>query len=377
MSKRRFWGRFVLPVPLLAVVLTVMVCFWGITSVAQAAPKAPSPARGLHTPAATFSPPKEGAKVTLGETSIDGPAITATYAPATALAWAGTDAAHHLNLLTSTDGLHYSHKLVLPESSSWRPALAFIDSGRGAPYGTIVLAWTGMDPVHTLNLEFISTPDFVVREKITYWGETSFTAPAVATINGDVNSDVYLALAGNDSAHSLNVIHHTTAAPETNKKVTLWGWSSISRPTISHDQSPDSNIALLLAWTGVNNHLYFAQTLTTAATQWTMPSTSPLAQQSAWAPSLIAFYATNMPTYWLAWTGSGTASTHQISVEYTQHYPSWSDANATTVLNEAAMSSPQLAFNAFGSTNRQVLLAWTGMDPTHRLNVAVVYVTNS
>ena len=52
------------------------------------------------SPAATFSAPREGVKVIPGDTSIDGPAIMAMYRPQTALAWTGTDGAHHLNVAT-------------------------------------------------------------------------------------------------------------------------------------------------------------------------------------------------------------------------------------------------------------------------------------
>jgi hypothetical protein len=166
-----------------------------------------------HAASAPFGAPTEGAKVILADTSIDGPAIMTTYAPATALAWTGTDAAHHLNVMTSSDGLHDSNKHILPETSLWRPAIAFIDSARGAPYGTIVLAWTGTDQQHTLNVEYISLPDFTVSGKITFTGETSFTAPALATVNGDVNSDVYLSWAGTDTAHTLNIMHLMTNSP--------------------------------------------------------------------------------------------------------------------------------------------------------------------
>ncbi len=319
---------------------------------------------------ATFGPPTEKSKVILNETSIDGPAIMTAYTPQTVLAWTGTDPAHHLNVLISNDGVHYSQKLILPETSLWRPAIAFIDSGRGAPYGTIVLAWTGTDPAHTLNLAFIATPSLTVREKITFWGDTSFTAPAAATINGDINSDVYLAWAGNDSAHTLHILHHATY-PEKNETYTLTGKNSISRPNLSTDMSSGSTNALILSWTGVNNHIYFANSADRV--HWTMPSTSPLARQSAWAPSMIAFFAvSSMPTYWLAWTGTGTTTTRHLSVQYTQHYPSWNDAGSTTTLDETAISSPELAYNG---TVRQVLIAWAGTDTYHHLNVAIVSIT--
>lgn len=352
------WRRML---PALAVLITTLVSLVGATTFVQA------------SPSAGYSAPKEGAKVTLGETSIDGPAITAAPGVGTVLAWTGTDPAHHLNLLTSSDGLHYGNKHILPETSLWRPAVTFIESMRGGPYGTIVLAWTGTDPSHTLNIEFISLPTFSVKEKITYWGETSFTAPAVATVNGDINSDIYLAWAGNDKAHSLNVVHHTTN-PETNHKVTMWGWTSISRPDLNHDMSGAAG-SLILAWTGSDNHLWFATSNNGQA--WNKQP--QMRQQSAWAPSMIGFYQTTvtMPDHWLAWTGTGTSSTRSITVTYTQHFPAWNEVGATTTLQETAISSPELAYNGYSAVAPEVLFAWTGTDPAHHLNVAVVYVTAS
>lgn len=72
------WRRFL---PMLAILLTAVVSLVGATYPAQA-----SPSTG-------YSAPKEGAKVTLGDTSIDGPAITAAPGMGTVLAWTGTDSA--------------------------------------------------------------------------------------------------------------------------------------------------------------------------------------------------------------------------------------------------------------------------------------------
>jgi hypothetical protein len=322
----------------------------------------------LAAPSATGAP-KEGAKVTLSQTSIDGPAIMATYGLATVLAWTGTDSGHHINLMTSGDGLHYTNKVTLPETSLWRPAIAFIDTGRGAPYGTIVLAWTGTDSRHTLNLEFLKMPGYVVVQKVTLWGEWSFTAPAVTTVNGDINSHIYLAWAGTDPAHTLNVIHRTTN-PVTQSKRILWGWSSVSRPNLSTDLSSGAVKPLLMSWTGVNNRIYFAGSSDGAT--WPQPSASPLTAQSAWAPTMVGFNSTTIPTHWVAWTGNGSASSHSISVRYTQHFPSWSDTGAQATLGEWAISSPALAFG--GGATSVLLIAWTGTDSAHHLNVAVLTV---
>lgn len=354
------WRRLVMTT---LVVLTTVLSLAGVTTAATNVAQA--------SPLATYGAPKEGAKVTLADTSIDGPAITTTYSPATALAWVGTDAAHHLNVMTSSDGLHYSNKHILPELSLWRPTLAFIDTGRGAPYGTLVLAWTGTDARHTLNVEFIKMPDFTVTHKITYWGEWSFTAPALATVNGDINSDVFLSWAGTDSAHTVNVMHIASNSLAHSKTI-LWGWRSVSRPNLSRDLATDAQGPVILSWTSTDNHIHFAN-LSVDMTKWTKASASPLSQQSAWAPSMNATFSTVMPTHWLAWTGSGTTSDHRLNVRYTQAYPNWNGTNTQATLAETAISSPAMAFTGQGDSG-QALLAWAGTDYWHHLNIAEITV---
>lgn len=354
------WRRFLL---VCAVFLATVFSLVGMTNRVLAAPTGS---------AASYSAPKEGAKVTLADNSIDGPAIATTYAPATVLAWTGTDPVHHINLMVSSDGLHYGHKLVLHEASLWRPAVAFIDNGRGAPYGTIVIAWTGTDSAHTLNLAFVSTPSYTVTQKITYWGDTSFTAPGLTTVNGDINSDVYLAWSGNDARHSLNVIHHTTQA-NTDHKVTLWGWTSISRPNLATDHSGNATLPVIMSWLGSDSHLAFA----TSQDGQTWNTQLRLSQMSAWAPTMIGLYSySTMPDHWLTWTGSGSTSSRAINVMYTQHFPSWTDPGASATLNEYAYAGPAMTYNgSYNGGGKQVLVAWTGLDSGHSLNVAYVYVT--
>jgi IS605 OrfB family transposase len=67
-------------------------------------------------------------KITLPDTSVDGPALSSVYVPSgtseSALAWTGTDASHQLNVETSSDGLHFAHKVTLDETSPYRPDVA-------------------------------------------------------------------------------------------------------------------------------------------------------------------------------------------------------------------------------------------------------------
>jgi hypothetical protein len=79
--------------------------------------------------------------------------------------------------------------------------------------------------------------------------------------------------------------------------------------------------------------------------------------------------AVNMPVHWLAWTG--TDSARHLNVQYTESFPSWFNANSKTTFAELALGGPALGY--IGEPGR-LLVAWTGTDPAHHLNVAVVVV---
>lgn len=318
------------------------------------------PARAA--PAVVFGPPAEGAKVTLADTSIDGPALWTSFTGTTraVIAWTGTDPQHHLNFMTSSDGLHYGNKHILSYTSLWRPAVAYNVSGRGEPYGTIVLAWTSASAPHTLNVAYIATPTYEVVSKLTFPYDTSFTAPALTILN----DTVYIAWAGTDSNHSLNIVT-LSRTREVAGHQTFWQWGSISRPDLSYDWATN---AFLLAWTGVNNRLYFAESPLDTA-HFSMPSSSPLREWSDWAPSMHGFSTNNMPVHWLAWTGAMSDTQHHVNVQYTESYPSWANVNSKTTFDETAISSPELGYVG---VNRQVLVSWTGTDAAHHLNVAVI-----
>jgi hypothetical protein len=348
--------------PRVAVILTVVALF--AVGVSLAGTPGTAQAASQFSTRASLGPPTEGTKVVLAETSIDGPGFwtNAVTTPKAILAWTGTDTAHRLNLLTSNDGLHYANKHTLPETSLWRPGVAFDQGGRGAPYGQIAVAWTGTDSAHTLNVEYIAAPDFTVTKKFTFWGETSFTAPSVAF----VNDDLYLAWTGTDRAHTLNTLH-ISRTREVQEKHTFWGWTSVSRPDLSHDFSTGQ---LLMAWTRTgDNAIAFAQRSDTGV--WTMPPSSPLPPFTPFAPSMIGLDASDTPNHWLAWHGQGEFTSRRIFIQYTTAFPTWQGSGMSSVLGELAISGPELGY--VGVT-RQALVSWTGVDTQHHLNVAVVTV---
>jgi hypothetical protein len=350
--------------PRLVIVLTVVALF--AFGVSLAGMPGTAQAASQSSTRANFGPPTEGTKVVLAETSIDGPGFwtNAVTTPKAILAWTGTDKAHHLNLLTSNDGLHYANKHILPEMSLWRPGVAFDQGGRGAPYGQIAMAWTGSDSAHTLNVEYIAMPDFTVTKKFTFWGEKSFAAPSVAFIN----DDLYIAWAGTDRVHTLNTLH-ISRTREVQEKHTFWGWTTISRPDLSHDFSTGE---LLMAWTRTgDNTIAFAQRDNSGT--WKMPPSSPLNSGSNFAPSMIGLDATDMPNHWVAWNGVGEFTSRRIFIQYTTAFPVWKDSGMASVLGEWAISGPELGYVGVA---RQVLVSWTGIDTLHHLNVAVVTVSS-
>jgi hypothetical protein len=152
-----------------------------------------APTRAIASPAQHASGMvTEGTKVTLHETSIAGPGFAGT-----AIAWTGTDPAHHLNIKSGTDGLHFPTKTTLPETSPFAPAVTNLPSEGSVVL--VLLAWTGTDATHHLNVQcttqFPQFPDPAHTK--TLLSETALGAP------GFISNEI--AWTGTDVAHLLNV----------------------------------------------------------------------------------------------------------------------------------------------------------------------------
>ncbi len=306
-------------------------------------------------PSTVFGPPTEGAKVTLADTSIDGPALwtSPTGSMRAVIAWTGTDAAHRLNYMTSSNGLSFTNKHILSETSSFRPAIAAVSTD---PNPTVEIAWTGTDAAHHLNL--LSGIPGLGFEKVIL-RDTSFTAPSLA-LNGGT---VFLAWAGTDTNHSVNVVPILwRGGLSVGAKVTLRQFSSIARPNIAFD--PTGN-RLILSYTSPNNHINFATS--TDGVHWTVPPASPLPELSDVGPTMAGFATNNMPRHFVVWRGIDTS--HSLNVQYTESFPNWPVDNSKATLRESTFGGPTVGFVGVA---RQVLVAWTGTDAAHHLNVAVI-----
>lgn len=310
---------------------------------------------GLTAHAAPAAPAaaSEIAKVTLPETSIAGPAFTNgifTFEGQTTtrsvLAWTGTDTAHHLNVMTSADGLHYGHKLIVGQFSPYRPAVAQMSPAAG---NAVILAWTGTNAGHSLNVLFDAYGN---AKKMTYWNENSAFAPALLFFN----STLYLAWTGTDAHQSLNVAKIDVSTLAMTSKTTLWQFTAVSAPSLSATAN-----GVVLGWATTTNHLN--QATSTDGVRFTSALGSGLVQSSGQAPSFVYHQREGGPEYWIAWAGTDTHQT--ISLQWTSHFPQWPDlAGTRTFTPEWAYGAPVVDFS------EGVLLVWTGTDAAHHINIA-------
>src|SRR5262249_37914412 len=122
-------------------------------SAASSPPAGPAPLRDVHI--------REVQKIVLAAHSSDGPALWMRPPSATTgssasrignvLAWADAGPYRRLHIMTSSDGLHYDRDLNLLANAIARPSVAVAPT-RDAE--VVILAWTGIDPEHHLNVMY-------------------------------------------------------------------------------------------------------------------------------------------------------------------------------------------------------------------------------
>lgn len=289
------------------------------------------------------------AKNTLPQTSFGSPAF-ASRANRSVLAWTGTDAAHHLNVATSGNGLTgYTNKLTLGDTSGSGPAVAQMSEAAG---NAVILAWVGTDTRHRLNVMF---DVFGQRKKATF-SDTSFTSPAITIFKGDL----LLAWAGTDPNHSLNVakISLSSLAQVDRRTFAFGSFAGPSLATVDVESAtgPTLNEAVL-GWSNKSSHLQFAN----AVSGLNFVARAALAETSPFAPVMMQFHTEGGPEFWIAWTGTDTA--HHLNVKWTTPQTFPRITGAKTVLRETAFGHPGLGFN------NGLFLVWTGTDGAHHLNI--------
>lgn len=337
-------------------------CILAFVLLMSLAPSSPSAGATALQPANASAPlvlspgSAEITKAVLSDTSIDGPALWTTTSGTVrgVMAWTGTDGAGHLNVMTTAIGTKFGNKVTLADTSFTQPAVTRTSSGK------VAIAWSGLDPGHTLNVLY---DVYGARSKLTLWGETSSFKPAlVASSDGSL----LLAWTGMDPGHRLNLLNISTNLPLSKGwKVTLWTVGGNSGPNLSYEASRSEYI---LSWGALvpANQVAFATSST--GKDWTIRT--PLAESSYGTPSLLGIVGNyyTMPPHYLAWTGVDPG--HSLNFQYSRSFPNWPDsANTKVILRETAYRGPALGFISGPSL---MLMTWTGTDPAHHLNVAVV-----
>lgn len=287
-------------------------------------------------------------KVTLNESSANAVGFygNANLGTGEVIAWAGTDYYHRINLMTSTDAMHWGHKVTLGDTTVNRPAVVRMSSSAG---GAVAIAWRGTDPSHRLNVLFNV---YGAQKKLTL-SETSFTGPALTIFKGNL----LLSWTGVDPNHSLNVLPISLSTFKPGVKTTLWQYGASAGPNL-FVLNLGSTSTLVLSWATKTGHL--DQATSTDGVHFTSALGSGLSYTSPSSPAMMYFQSEGGPEYWLAWTGTGTIG--QLHVMWTSHFPQWTGSH--TALPERALGGPQLGFD------QGLLIAWTGVDPWHHLNVA-------
>ncbi len=335
--------------------------------VAHAKAGVPQGAQATHADSANMpaEAPAEQSKLVLNDMSVDGPALWTSNANApnlglaSVLAWTGTNAQHSLNIMESSDGVHYGGKVTFAESSATRPAVA----AQGVPT-TVVLAWTGTDSIHSLNL-LCRGPACGVG----YSGARKFTLPDTSIASPGLTTfgaGFLLAWTGTDARHSLNVMPFnlttTGSGFQLGAKRILGMFSSVADPSVAVNPHTKQ---VLLSWSASTplDELMFATS--TDGIGWS--GAQSLNEASGSGPHGFAVSTISMPAYWMTWTGMDRA--HSVNVRYTQSFPQWPVGANMTTLPEAAFGGTVLGY--VGETG-VTTLAWTGTDAAHHMNIALL-----
>ncbi|HET9110624.1 MAG TPA: hypothetical protein VFN78_07360 [Ktedonobacterales bacterium] len=320
--------------------------------------------------ATVTSAPIVQSKITLSETSIDGPALW-TNAPLgepgagaySLIAWTGADAARHVNVMRfsmSGNTVSFTDKAILPETSIARPALTAQPSQIHPAY--YFVAWTGTNGAHSLNV--ICDGCATNRVKLTLRNETSFAAPALAMFSGKL----MLAWAGDDANHSLNLlpISITDGRLVPGVKTTLRAFNSGSGPALVSQPNHPTGEWLLLTWQDRTSHR-IRTALSTTGTTWSAADQVTYTEWSRTTPDLFMYVSLDgVGQSYLGWTG--TDEVRSINLLYPAYPQTASTTSAT--LDEAALGGPALGYIGDG----RLALMWTGTDRLHHLNFAALSV---
>ena len=340
---------------------------------------APVSSSGAATP--LYGTPHETGKVALPYLSIDGPALwtlagpSAPQGPLMVLAWTGTDG--RLNFMFGNGGIHTfinGSKTTLSETSFVRPAVVR-GTGEGGFTAPVALAWTGTDAGRHLNvLYYVPGVAGSQSMKLTLWTNNSFTSPGLEWLTTGTTKTLLLSWAGTDPGHSLNLlpISVTDHGLVPGSHSILWGYHSAGQPNLIADRTMSSTTRYFLGWSDLSSHRIM-WAVSADGKRWTQRPA--FREWSGSAPSMLGIneQLTHFPPYWMAWAGTGSDTAHHVNVLYAPSYTQATTNQVKATLPETALRGPVVGFNIY-LPGQELIVAWTGTDPLHHVNLATLGV---
>jgi hypothetical protein len=155
------------------------------------------------------------------------------------LAWTGDD--QSINVMSSTGGLVFSGRKILPGRSRFGPGIAAVD-------GRPIVAWTDTNTGEVLMMNGLDADIFPT-------GETSIAAPALGLLHQFASEPLILAWTGTDPDQRLNVKvgEEPPFPPRTKTTLDASGpnaATSDSGPSLDFKVGPGGAGFLVLGWTG-------------------------------------------------------------------------------------------------------------------------------
>jgi hypothetical protein len=272
-------------------------------------------------------------KAILGDTSINSPSFT-TFNNQGYIAWAGTNAAHNLNVMRTDNLRVYFGKTTFADTSLSGPALTVFN-------GRLYMAWRG---VGNNQLNIMSTGNGVTWANKISLTETSFFRPALGVYNGKL----VLAWTGTDAARHLNILQSTNG--------TAWG-NKITLGDTAQD-GPDLctlGANLLITWTGTDAQHRLNVMAFNGAT-WLNKVT--LIETSNVSPSIENVAG----QIYLSWVGTDAARSLNKLVS----------ANGINFFGKVTYSDNSFFGPSIGAFRTAPVLTWTGTDAARSLNIMTI-----
>lgn len=271
-------------------------------------------------------------KVTLGDTSTNGPALV-NRGSELLLGWTGSGNLQ-LNFMRSLNGLTWGNKVTLGEVSPASPALAVFNN-------RYVVAWIGVGN-NRLNI-MQSSNGLSWGNKVTL-GDASQSAPALAVFN----NRLYVAWRGVGN-NQLNVMRSSDGVNWAGK-VTL-GDTTTSGPALA-----TLGTQLLLGWRGVGNNQLNVMRSSNGTS---FSGKVTLGDTTVSRPYLHVSGGRAL----LSWQGVGN---QRLNVLSSVNGANWGNKFTS---NETCIDGPALA-----TLGNRLVWGWTGTDTAHRLNVMLFNV---